>query len=45
MATKPWQRSALLTELARTLGTALAADRLEIRTFPLRDGQLAYLQT
>ena len=45
MATKPWQRSALLAELARAVGTALAAGRLESRTFPLRDGQSAYLQT
>ena len=45
MATRPWQRSALIAELARTFGTALAADRLEIRTFPLRDSQSAYLQT
>ena len=30
MATKPWQRSALLAELARALVTALAADRLEL---------------
>ena len=45
MAIKPWQHSALLAELARAFGKALVAGRLEIRTFPLRDGQLAYLQT
>ena len=45
MATKLWRCSTLLTELARALGTALAADRLEIQTFPLRDGQSTYLQT
>ena len=44
MATKLWQCSTLLAELARAVGTALAADRLEIRTFPLH-GQSAYLQT
>ena len=45
IATKPWQHSALLAELARALGTTLAAGRLESWTFPLRNGQSAYLQT
>ena len=45
MAIKPWQRSGLLSELDRALGTALAADRLGIRTFPLWDDQSTYLQT
>ena len=45
MATKLSQRFALLVELARVVGAALAAGHLESRTFPLRGGQSAYLQT
>ena len=42
-ATKLWQCSALLAELARAIGTTLAEGRLESQTFPLRDGQSTYL--
>ena len=45
MAIGPWQHSALPSELARAIATALAADHLMIRTPPLRDGPSTYLQS